>query len=111
MNKWSLHQLTGAVGRHLLSEEHIRIQVLQVDAVPRDLWRLPRGAVLVIVLSGACQLFTEDGGPIHLSLSDQVVLFAGEAFAFQSYSATELATLQFVWVPGISGPLMRPDPV
>ena len=107
MMKWSLHQLTGAVGRHLMSEEHLRIQVVQVDHEPRDLWRLPQGAVLVIVLNGYCRLLTGDRGPIDLSVSDQVVLFAGEAFAFQAHSETT-AILQFVWVPGISDPVVSP---
>jgi len=90
-----------------MSEEHLRIQVLEVDAEPRGLWRLSRGGVLVIVLSGSCRLVTEDGGPIELSVSDQVVLLAGEAFVFQAHAETT-AILQFVWVPGISGPVTSP---
>jgi quercetin dioxygenase-like cupin family protein len=105
MKKWSIDDLVSLAGRHVLSEEHLRVQVLEV--MPRgngDLWRLPYGAVLVIVLTGSCKLLLEEGREVAMNVSDQVVLFAGEAFGFEPASpSSPPAVLQFVWVPGISG--------
>ena len=91
-------RLLRSKGRHVASEPHLRIQVLEfkTGAEPPRPFAF-HGELLLITLAGQATVRTAKGR-WPLGVHDQFLLMDGEPFAVE---ATEQdAVVQFVWTPG-----------
>ncbi len=101
MKVWSFKWLKDMSGGHIASEANIRIQIIQVPNEENELWKIPKGELLIIVLSGRCCIKTDDAEE-NLNQYDQVFLLEGESFSLFQIEENNKSIAQLLWMPGIS---------
>ena len=102
MNVWNHQKLLECSGRHIASVKGMRVQVLDVEESRPNLWRIPFGSLLIVALSGRCDLYTDEG-KVELLVGDQALLVEGEQFKLQRSLPNEPAVVQMIWTPGVTG--------
>lgn len=100
---WSRFWLEHAAGRHIASEEHVRIQVLDVKPGQREPTQILRGNLLINVLRGKCLVRVNSSQEV-LGEGDQWLIEKGDIIAIMRASQDEEVAAQLIWMPGISLP-------
>lgn len=92
---------TRADSRHLASETHLRIQILEIpntDAPP-GFFDIRHGELLIIVLSGSGVLETRDASQ-SLKKGDQALVTQSESFRLVPSAQPSDLFVQMIWAPG-----------
>jgi len=100
---WTRRYLEGMTGRHIASEQHVRIQVLEIKPGSRDPWAVDRGSLLITVISGHCHVRANEK-QATLGPGEQWLLDEGDLVAVTRANQEEEAIVQYLWAPGFSGP-------
>lgn len=101
MEKWTVNHLRERNG-HLASEYHSRIQVIHLSPEKEaEPFTIEHGELIINVLAGQGRIEV-DGLCEGMSKGDQFYLVEEETFTISRIDEAEV-TLQFIWMPGISG--------
>ncbi len=99
---WTSRYLNAMAGGHIASEQHVRIQVLEIKPGERPPWPIDRGNLLITVIRGLCRVRANEKEAV-LHSGEQWLLDEGDTVQVTS-ADQDIAIVQYLWAPGFSGP-------
>ncbi len=86
--------------RHLISESHVRIQVLNIDSsISEEFFKIEHGELVILLLSGVATLKVHTN-EILFERGDMAVLVKGDSFSIRPQSDDLVIKVQLIWAPG-----------